>query len=216
MIGACALMAVLVGAAGAMDIDLLVCRDALYQAERSDSMVQPAAVLVGAGFRVGASGMLRLRAGYFGYGDREVWFSESTHQSRTLDGARVQVTPTAMFRTPIDPVSIYAGVGLVARSSLLRHSFWQPDYGYTTRRDIVTLAADQTFLLGVGFELSRRFGLDVEAERSGFSASYGLTRTYQWYEGWEEPVEEHRIDDLTIGWRKSAPTGIGVGLRLKL
>jgi hypothetical protein len=80
------------------------------------------------------------------------------------------------------------------------------------------LGADQTFLAGLSYEPSRRFGVDLTLERVGFSLAYDVE--YAYYRSdypKKDPVE---ITDyqraLDIGWRASAPTGIGVGLRIKL
>lgn len=206
----------LAATAGATDISLTLCRDVLFQPSASDSMVEPTTALLGVGFRLGSLGVMRIRAGYSGYLDRTVAHAELSDEHVSLNGLRAQALPVFRIRMPVDSLFLYGGVGLGGRSLSLRRVYWDPRYESTRRHDLSAWAFDQTFLFGLGFELSHRFGLDIEAERQGFCASYELTSLYHWYGGFNEPIQDESTDDLNIGWRKSAPTGIGVGLRLKL
>ena len=131
-----------------------------------------------------------------------------------MNGVRVQAIPMLRYHSPSVPVSFYAGVGLGGRGSITRR--WGYDSDRRHLRDVASAGADQTFLLGLAFELSRRFDVNVEAERAGFSVSYEVVKTYMWYSGYGDPLQDDRDDHLNVGWLRSAPTGIGVGLRLKL
>ena len=202
-------------ASGAVELGLTVSRDIMYETWQRDTIV-PAVALLGTGFRLGDVGRLWIRAGYFGETDRAVQYETPDDERNTLHGVRLQVTPMLWYKTPLKAVSLYAGVGLAGRGSLMSHSYHQSSYVYTDMSEVWTIAANQTFLVGLGLELSRRFGLNLEAERAGFLASYAVEREYKLYEGWKEPIQQSRVDEMGIGWLASAPTGLGVGLRLKL
>jgi len=208
-----AILTMVLAEAGAKDLSVGTSRDVMFQPSRVDSVVEPTSVFLGVGFPLGRLAVLRVRAGYSGYVDRAVDHSELFDERVTLNGLRVQVEPILRVRTPIDSVSFYGGVGLGGRGQVLQ-SYYRDDR--ERRRDQSTLAIDQSFLFGIGFELSRRFGFDLEFERQGFCASYEVTKEYYWYEGFTEPIQGGSTDNLNIGWRKSAPAGLGVGLRLKL
>jgi hypothetical protein len=203
------------GLSGAVELSLTVCRDVLYRPGPNDSIVQPAAALLGAGFRLGNVAELRVRAGYAGFTNQYVEYAGYIHERWNLHGVRLQAVPVARVGTPIAAASLLGGIGLASRGSTMRNSLWRGS-SWERRRDVSSLAVDQTFLLGLGLDLSRRFGLDLEVERAGFSASYEYSRAYQWYEGSGEEIELSRNDNLSIGWLRSAPTGLGATLRLKL
>jgi hypothetical protein len=203
----------LAAAARAADLNLALGRDVLYQPGSQDSAVMPAVALLGAGLRLGSIGSLKIRAGYSEYWSVAGIAELPEERGVMLRGVRLQVIPGVRITTPYEPVSVYGGVGLGGRTSSLHDSNHR---GEIDVRDQSLWAFDQTFLLGVGVELSRRFGLDVEAERLGFSAGYSLTREYHEYSGFNDPIEVGKSDHLDIGWRGRARTGIAVGLRLKL
>jgi len=212
---AASLLAVALGFAGAAELSLTFCRDVLYQPAEDDSLAQPVAALLGVGFRLGATAALEIRAGYSGYANQALAFDSPEDERLSLHGARLQIAPMLKVPTPLPWAAVLAGVGLAGNYSLLRRGHWGGFYT-DDRRDVSTTAFDQSFLLGATFELSRRLGVNIEAERVGFAASYTVERNYKWYEYWSEPIELSRYDDLEVGWHASAPTGIGVGLKVKL
>ena len=209
------LLAAALGLAGAVELSLTACRDVLYQPAEEDSLVQPVAGLLGVGFRLGNTAALEVRAGYSGYVNQALAFDNPEDERLSLQGVRLQLAPMLRVPTPLPWATVLAGVGLAGNYSLLRRGHWGGFYT-DDRRDVSTTAFDQSFLLGVAFDLSRRLGVNIEAERVGFAVSYAVERNYKWYEHWSEPIELSRYDDLEVGWRASVPTGIGVGLRLKL
>ena len=66
------------------------------------------------------------------------------------------------YKTPLKAVSLYAGVGLAGRGSLMSHSYHQSSYVYTDMSEVWTIAANQTFLVGA-------------SPGSSFPADSGLT-----------------------------------------
>ena len=201
--------------AGAAELSLTGCRDALYRPGRLDSMVQPGAALLGMGFRAGNVGRLMIRVGYSGFQGLALDHEKGDEVRRSMHGVRVELLPLLKLQTPVRVASVFGGIGVSGRRSSLiqRHDvvFYSAD-----RRDASTNAVDQSFLLGLAFELSPKLGVDIEAERVGFSISRVDERVYHWDRRWSEMIETGFSVDVDGGWTKSAPTGIGVGLRLKL
>jgi hypothetical protein len=136
--------------AGAVELSLTGCRDVLYRPARIDSMVQPGTAMLGAGFRLGSIGELRLRAGYSGY-QSQTWDDENGDEVRnSLHGVRVEVLTLLKLQTPVRVASVFGGIGVSGRRSILVHRhevvFYSDD-----RRDVSTSAVDQSFLLGLAF-----------------------------------------------------------------
>jgi len=206
------------GAAEAFDLSLTFMRDVTYQPER-DSVVQPAAAALGVGFRFGSIGMVQARMGVSGYWNQVMDQKQdrSTDAREALRSAWVQVIPGV--RVPLFdwPLTVYGGVGLGGRNSAERRiDHIEPSYGYKDWHDRSVWAFDQSFVLGLGFELTRRLALDLEASRAGFTVSSEVIRRYRTYRDFADPIQEECQDVFRAGWRKTAATGIGVGLRLKL
>ena len=132
-----------------------------------------------------------------------------------LRSAWVQFIPGLRAPTFYQPMSLYGGICFGARNSAERRV--DRDYSdYLRWHDRSVWAADQAFLLGLAFRLSRRFDLRLEAERAGFSVSSELIRHYTTYrDDYYYTIEEQREDVFKVGWRKTAATGIGVGVGLK-
>jgi len=201
--------------AGAVEFSLTGCRDVLYRPGHTDSLVQPASALLGVGFKGTGLGMLVIRAGYSGYQGQTLDDESGDEVRRSLHGVRVEVLPLLKLQTPARAVSVLGGIGISGRRTAYSH--WHTVVFHSEdRRDVSTSAVDQSFLLGLAFELSRRFGADIEAERVGFSISRADERTYHWDRRWKQMIQQDLNIDVSGGWVTSAPTGIGVGLRLKL
>jgi hypothetical protein len=211
---ACA--AALEASACGTELSLTLMRDVVYQPER-DSAVHPAAVALGAGFSFGSIGMAQVRLGGSGYWNlaRNVDTERGSETDEWLRSVWVQVVPGVRASLFFKPLTAYGGIGLGGRSSAERRV--DHDYtDYTDYHDRSVWAFDQTFLLGLGFELSSRFDINLEGQRPGLTVSSELIRRYQAYHGWPEPTEGAREDLFRVGWRSSAATGIGIGLRVKL
>jgi len=96
--------------------------------------------------------------------------------------------------------------------SLSEMSCW---YQHQVVDDRVTWAIDQSFVAGFQLDVSRRFAVDIEAERAGMSLAWTALREYHSYP--DDPEFLTRRDDIYhIGWVEGARTGLGMGLRLKL
>ncbi len=204
------------GLVRANELSLTVCQDALFRPGASDSMVRPVAVLAGLGLRLGTSGTLDLRAGYSGYANlvRDITWAE---RRRTLYGVRLQAAPVFRVTTPIKGASVSGGAGLAVSVAKLVQWLKFDSRIYHYWRDVRTLGVDQTFLVGLGYEPSRRLGVDLTLERVGFSLAYGVEWAYRDYVPGKDTVEVADYQKtLDVGWRAAAPIGIGVGLRLKL
>jgi hypothetical protein len=216
---AAALSVVFAARANAFDLEALFMRDVVYQPER-DSVVQPAAAAIGVGFRFGPIGMVQARVGGSGYWNQVVYVDEEdgSNVREALRSAWVQVIPGVRVPLFYEPLAAYGGIGLGGRSSAERRIDQVPGYynDYTKWHDRSVWAFDQSFTLGLGFELSRRFALDLEASRAGFTVGSEVIRRYTTHSDYEDPIEEECQSVLRAGWRKTAATGIGVGLRLKL
>jgi hypothetical protein len=211
-----AILIVSLGRAGGNELSLTVCQDALFRPGAGDSTVHPVAVLAGLGLKFGTSGSLDLRAGYSGYSNHVG--SLSVIDSRTaFNGARLQIAPVYRVMTPIKDASVFGGVGLAARFAMLRRGHWMGATIFNWR-DVLAFGADQTFIAGLGYEPSRRFGADLTLERVGFSLAQDVERTYYRSDYPEKDSVELTgyQKTLDVGWRAAAPIGVGVGLRLKL
>ena len=215
---AVALSVVFAARVDALDLEAVFMRDVVYQPER-DSVVQPAAAALGVGFSLGSIGMVQARLGVSGYWNQVIDQEQdrSTDAREALRSAWVQVIPGVRVALFHQSLTAYGGVGLGGRNSAERRTDRiARHYGYSDWHDRSVWAFDQTFMLGLGFELSRLFVLDLEASRAGFTVSSEVIRRYKTYSDYGDPIEEECQNVLRAGWRKTAATGIGVGLRLKL
>jgi len=209
---------VVAGAAQAFDLSLTFMRDVLYQPER-DSAVQPAAAAVGVGFRFGSIGMVQARVGGSGYWylvmDEDV--QGGSHARDALKSVWVQAIPGVRVPLFRQYLSVIGGIGLGGRSSAERRiDNTSSSYDYQDWHERSVWAFDQTFVLGLEFELSSRLGLDLEATRAGFTAGRESRRYYRTYLDYADPIEETYQDFFQAGWRRTAATGLGVGLHVKL
>lgn len=206
---------VLAGQTGAWDLLLGVQRDVLYRPP-ADSSYAPAVVMLGADFRLGGLGHIRARAGYSRYWN---WYvaDDDPSQWDNTSGYRVQAVPFVRIPTPVKPLSVSVGLGLGGREqkgeTQVENSALY--YNYTTVHDRVTWAIDQSFVAGIQFDVSRRFAVDIEAERAGVTLAWTVLRKYYTSPGVPRYVRL-REDVYHIGWVESALTGLGMGLRLKL
>jgi hypothetical protein len=216
---AVALTAAFVVSAQAIDLEALFMRDVVYQPE-SDSIVQPASAALAAGLRFGAIGMLQARVGGSGYWNQVIDIDEQSGSNvkEALRSAWVQVIPGVRVPLFYEYLTAYGGIGLGGRSSAERRvdQVPSPYRDWTNWNDRSVWAFDQSFILGLGFELSRRLALDLEASRAGFTVAGEEIRRYRTYHDDNYPYEESYLNVFRAGWRKTAATGIGVGLRLKL
>jgi hypothetical protein len=212
----CVALVMMAGVAGAFDLNLLFMRDVVYQPEL-DSAVQPAAVAVGVGFKFGAIGVVQVRLGGSGYWNQlqTVEIEQGTDTREALHSAWAQIIPGVRIPLFYQPLTAYGGIGVGGRNSA-EHRVDHDYEDYVRWHDRSVWAADQTFLLGLGFQLSRRFDLTLETQRAGFTVSSELIRRYATYREGSYILQERREDVFKVGWRKTAATGIGVGLRLKL
>lgn len=204
--------ALLVGGASGLDLGLTVAQDVW---EYSDSLVKPASVLLGVDFPLGAMAHMRVRAGYSGWFDFSASMNASECGQAEYHGVRVDAAP--LLRVPVWTLPLYVSTGVGVGG---RFAFEQSSTGAYGWREIISdrtvTAIDQTFMMGVGFDISRRLALDFEIERPGFSASYEHRRRYMYDTGVTEPTILSSDDQVHVGWRGDARTGIGATLRVKL
>jgi hypothetical protein len=201
--------------AGAWDLSLGVQQDVLYRPPE-DSSYAPAVVVLGADFALGGLGHVRARAGYSKYWNWYVADDDPSQWDNTF-GYRAQAVPFVRIPTPVKLISVSVGLGLGGR--------WQKDvtwvqnpainYNYTTAHDRVTWAIDHSFVAGIQLDVSRRFAVDIEAERAGMALAWTVLRKYYTAPGIPTYVRS-REDVYHIGWVEGARTGLGMGLRLKL
>jgi hypothetical protein len=213
----CAALAVLVlaGKTGAWDLSLGVQRDVLYRPPE-DSSYAPAVVTLGADFALGGLGHIRARVGYSRYWNWYVADDDPSQWDNTF-GYRVQAVPFIRIPTPLKPLSVSVGLGLGGRGQ--KDATWVENpplyYNYTVVHDRVTWAIDQSFVAGLQLDVSRRFAVDLEAERAGVTLAWTVLRKYYTAPGVPKYVSL-REDVYHIGWVEGALTGLGMGLRLKL
>ena len=209
------MMAIFSGSAHALDVGLEVQRDVLFRTT-FDSIAVPTTALASVGFHLGGSFWLRVRAGYSSYYD---WFKpiDALSAERRSDGIRVQLVPVAVVPTPLEQVSLLAGAVVGGRWQSDRSKswdWWWYNYVGVPCREQSIWAIDQTFVLGLQFALSRRFALEVSAEREGFCFYHLLSSEYRVWRG--EPWLRDQNEYYRITWVDAARTGLGIGLRVKL
>ena len=202
-----------VGSAYCLDVGFDFQRDVLHM-PGSDSTVTPAAVLASTDLHLGGSAWLRARAGYSCYYN---WMDPENGESqeRRSDGIRLQAIPMAVVATPLENVAFLFGAGVGGRWQSERLATWHPFYWGVPVKERSIWAIDQTFMLGLRLDVSKRFALEVQAEREGLCACLLLAREYTEWRG-NLPVENNRVETFSINWVDAARTGLGIGLRVKL